>query len=143
MSFGKISLKTAKFKLYPTEPKTLGDHLKKRRHELGLRQKDVAERLGVNEYTVCYWENNKKTPSIRYFPGIIEFLSYDPFPASLTLAEKLIACRRSLCFSRKKLANQLFLDEGTLARWERATSQPSGEHQKWVKQFLEKSEFGG
>ena len=40
---------------YPRELKTLGDHLRKRRLDLGLLQPDVALELRVNEMTwVCY-----------------------------------------------------------------------------------------
>ncbi len=86
LPFCEISLKTAKPKLYPTDPQTIGDHLKKRRYELGFRQKDVAALLKVNEFTVCGWENDKKAPTVRYLPRIIEFLGYYPFPAPRTLS---------------------------------------------------------
>ena len=64
---------------YPRDPKTIGDHIKKRRHELQMRQIDVALHLGVDEYTVCNWENNKTTPAVRFMPHIMRFLGYDPF----------------------------------------------------------------
>ncbi|MFK5925465.1 MAG: helix-turn-helix transcriptional regulator [Desulfuromusa sp.] len=38
------------------EPVTLGDHLRQRRIELGLYQKDVAAKLGVTTSTVWNWE---------------------------------------------------------------------------------------
>jgi DNA-binding XRE family transcriptional regulator len=43
---------------YPRAPRTLGEHLKKRRCELGLRQKDAAQLLGVNEFTYLGWEKD-------------------------------------------------------------------------------------
>ena len=64
----------------------MGDHMKKRRYELGLRQKDVAALLRVKEFTVCGWEKNKKTPAVRYLPRIIQFLGYYPFDEPQTLA---------------------------------------------------------
>ena len=39
---------------YPRELKTLGDHLRKKRLDLGLLQKDVSQSLGVNE-TYILW----------------------------------------------------------------------------------------
>jgi transcriptional regulator with XRE-family HTH domain len=69
---------------YPKEARTLGDHIRRRRYELGLFQKDVAERLSVDKYTVCLWENNKTTPAKRYVPRIREFLGYDPSEKSPT-----------------------------------------------------------
>lgn len=79
LPFGEMSLKTAKPTPYPAEPTTIGERLKKRRHELGLRQKDVARRLKVNESTVVDWENMKKSPSVRYYARIVRFLGYDLF----------------------------------------------------------------
>ena len=65
LPFCIINLTAVKPKPYSSNPATIGDHLKKRRHELGLRQKDVARQLRVNEFTVCEWEIGKKSPSIR------------------------------------------------------------------------------
>jgi transcriptional regulator with XRE-family HTH domain len=64
---------------YPNSLKTLGDHLRKRRLDLSLRQKDVSEKLGVAEATVWYWEKNLTSPSLRYIPKIIKFLGYEPY----------------------------------------------------------------
>ncbi len=78
----------------------MGDHLKRRRYELGLHQKDVAEQLRVNEFTVCGWENNKKAPAVRYPQLRWEILHYmsaspshesDPFSGGvITLTEHAI-----------------------------------------------------
>ena len=35
---------------------TLGDHLRKKRLDLGLFQKDVAVAIGVGTMTICKWE---------------------------------------------------------------------------------------
>ena len=136
LPFCKIALKAAKFTPYPQEPRSVGDHLKKRRYELGLFQKDVALALEVNDWTICNWENNKTTPAVRYLPRIIEFLGYYPYPDPETLGERLLACRRHLGLSCKRMAQRLCVDEGTLAKWERGTLAPSGKHQRSVKEFL-------
>ena len=56
LPFLKVALTARKPKDYNTDPKTLGEHLKKRRRELGLYQKDVALRMEVNKWTYCIWE---------------------------------------------------------------------------------------
>jgi hypothetical protein len=38
---------------YPHQLNTLGDHLRTWRLDLGLLQKELAEKLGVDEMTVC------------------------------------------------------------------------------------------
>jgi len=47
-----ITLKALKPKETDFEPQTLGEHVRKRRLELKLTQKQAAERLGVNPWTV-------------------------------------------------------------------------------------------
>src|SRR6266511_2668936 len=44
---------------YPGSVRTLGDHLCRRRLDLGLLQREVAERLGADECTVTNWELNR------------------------------------------------------------------------------------
>ncbi len=136
LPFCEISLKTANPKPYPTDPKTVGGHLKKRRYELGLRQKDVACRLGVNEDTILNWERGKTLPPVRLVPRIIRFLGYNPYPAPHTLGEQLLTQRRRLGLSRKHMARELGVDVGTLKRWERGTSRPIGARLRLVKDLL-------
>ena len=62
----------------PAELKTIGDHVRKRRIALKLRQKDVAERIGVDVTSVCNWEANRTAPDSRVVPAVVEFLGYSP-----------------------------------------------------------------
>ncbi|MCI0624160.1 MAG: helix-turn-helix domain-containing protein [Acidobacteria bacterium] len=62
---------------YPLKPVSLGDHLRKRRLDLGLLQAQVAEKIGVTESTVWNWEHGRK-PVRRYQVKLIEFLGYRP-----------------------------------------------------------------
>jgi transcriptional regulator with XRE-family HTH domain len=57
--------------------KTLGDHLRKRRLDLGLLQREVAQKLQVNQMTICNWEINRTSPQLRFIPRIITFLGYN------------------------------------------------------------------
>ena|SRR5215831_1555163 len=59
---------------------TLGDHIRKRRLELGLFQRQVAEKIGVDMMTIWNWECNESSPQIQFFPAIIKFLDYNLFP---------------------------------------------------------------
>jgi len=59
---------------YPKELRTLGDRVRKRRLDLGLRQKDVAEQLGVDEMTINNWERHRTRPIGRLLPAISRFL---------------------------------------------------------------------
>ncbi|WP_414645324.1 helix-turn-helix domain-containing protein [Candidatus Binatus sp.] len=110
---------------YPSTLNTIGDHLRKARLDRRLFQKDAAKELGVSEAAVYNWETGKAVPSIRSIPGIIRFLGYDPSPAPGSLSEQLVAARRRLGYSRRRLAHHLEIDESTLAKWETGRGRPS------------------
>jgi transcriptional regulator with XRE-family HTH domain len=103
---------------YPEEPSTIGEHLKKRRLDLGLRQRDVAEQLGVNFKTYENWEQGRYEPEDRFFPAIVRFLGYDPSPAPASLPDRIRAARRRQGISQGELARRLGLDPGTVGAWE-------------------------
>lgn len=63
--------------------------LKKKRLDLGLRLRDVADRLGVNFKIYETWECGKHEPEAHFFPALIRFLGYDPSPARRTLPERI------------------------------------------------------
>ena len=111
---------------YPKTLTTIGDHLRKRRLDLGLTQLEVAPQLGVTEKTVNTWEVHGQQPEIRYLPKIIAFLGYDPLPPAQTLAEQIIRHRKMLGLSREELARRLGVDPGTLWRWEAEIRKPRG-----------------
>ncbi|MBI3783979.1 MAG: helix-turn-helix domain-containing protein, partial [Deltaproteobacteria bacterium] len=63
---------------YPVEVRTLGDHLRKRRLDLGLLQREVAEHLGVDSDSICHWETGYGEPKVHLVPRIIDFVGYIP-----------------------------------------------------------------
>jgi transcriptional regulator with XRE-family HTH domain len=100
--------------------KTLGDHLRKKRLDLGLLQKEVAQELGVDKTSIHNWERGHATPSLDFIPGILKFLGYNPFEKeAASFGEKIKAYRRTLGLSQKALARRVGIDPTTLARWER------------------------
>ena len=109
---------------YPNILISLGDHLRKRRLDLGLLQKPVAVEIRVDETTICNWEGNKSSPFILYIPKIILFLGYNPFPAGGTMPEKLTTSRRVLGLSQKELAKSLCVDPTTVGGWEAGRHKP-------------------
>ena len=80
LPFCHIALRSSKPKPpnYPCVLNTLGDHIRKRRLELGLYQREVASKIGVDESTVYRWERNETSPPSRFIPQIINFLGYNP-----------------------------------------------------------------
>ena len=102
----------------------MGDHLRKRRLDLGLLQREVADRLGVDPSTVTNWELNRTSPALRLLPRLFQFLGYMPCPAGQSWADRLRNSRRSLGLSQERLAGVLGVDESTVARWERGSRRP-------------------
>jgi transcriptional regulator with XRE-family HTH domain len=110
---------------YPKEINTLGDHIRTRRLNLKLLQKQVAKQIGVNAATITNWERNASTPAIGHMPGIIRFLGYDPLPAPISLPGRLLNFRRELGMTQREMAERLGVDPSTLRDWESGHHQPA------------------
>lgn len=136
MQFAPITLKALKPKETDFEPQTLGEHVRKRRLELKLTQRQAAERLDVTPWTVLNWEKGHTDPPIESIPAIIRFLDYDPFPKPKSLAERLLAKRRAMGWSIKEAARQFGVDEGTWGAWERGKTIHLRVHRLQMARFL-------
>src|SRR5512147_702869 len=121
----------------PKSLKTLGDHIRKRRLELGLLQCEVAELLGVGTSTIWNWESNARTPTYRYYGGIVRFLDYNPFPRPASLGEELVLYRKLRGLSQKQMAQVLGVDPTTLARWERGQRLPSAKQMGRIQELCQ------
>ena len=108
----------------PSNPKTLGEHLKRRRLQLHLMQADLAYRLGVHLESLKNWERGVTNPIIRYIPRILEFLGYDPESEPTLTSQRLIHVRRRLGLTQKAFAKLISTDAVTLYRWENNLSVP-------------------
>jgi DNA-binding XRE family transcriptional regulator len=99
---------------YPVELKTLGDHLRKRRLDLGLMQQAVANRLGVTACTVKNWELGHASPETRHLPAIESFLVYQPFEPGRSFSETLRPrfLRRAAGLSQELLEHDCEVGEG-------------------------------
>jgi transcriptional regulator with XRE-family HTH domain len=119
LQFVPITLKALKPKETDFEPQNLGEHIRKRRLELGLTQVKTAKTLEVAAQTLLHWEKGQTEPPIEAVSAILRFLGYDPFPEPRSLPERLLAKRRVMGWSIKEAARQLGVDEGTWRDWER------------------------
>jgi transcriptional regulator with XRE-family HTH domain len=95
----------------------LGEHLKKRRRELRLLQREAAEMMHIGTDTYANWERGKTEPVASQFRPVVAFLGYDPTPATSTLAARLQAKRRTLSVTFSQVARYLGWNSGTLARY--------------------------
>ena len=77
-------------------------------------------------------EKNRVKPSLAQIPKIIEFLGRDPFVKETEgLGERIREYRRVHGLTQKKLAEQLEVDQSTLAGWEK-------EEHRFSKRLLDK-----
>jgi transcriptional regulator with XRE-family HTH domain len=107
------------------DPKTFGDHLRKRRLDLHLTLREVAKQVRCDPSSVNAWELNYHQPALHLYPAVVAFLGYDPAAVTNSdgLGQQVAIRRRALGFSQRVLAERLGIDEGTLSRWEAANLQ--------------------
>jgi transcriptional regulator with XRE-family HTH domain len=128
------------------QPQTIGEHLKKKRFDLGLRQSQAAQRLRVSKRTLSLWECDRVYPTWPQQPAVTLYLGYDPFTnpalgspkcnessgvaflpanAPTTVGQQLLRYRLELKKNRQQLARELDISVKTLWGWETGRRQPS------------------
>jgi transcriptional regulator with XRE-family HTH domain len=112
-----LALKALRSKDYSENPQNLGEHLKKRRRELGLLQREAAVRMLIGRDTYVNWETGKTEPVAAQFRPVVVFLGYDPTPVPKTVAKRVEAKRRLLGATFAQVARYLGWDPGTLTRY--------------------------
>jgi DNA-binding transcriptional regulator YiaG len=73
----RLKGKKPKDKAYPNKVATIGDAIRKRRFDLGLRQKDVAKIIGCDKTSVLNWERGHTHPSANHMPQVVIFLAHN------------------------------------------------------------------
>jgi transcriptional regulator with XRE-family HTH domain len=140
------------------QPKTIGEHLRKQRFSLGIRQSEAARRLRVSQLTLSLWERDKVYPTWANQPRLVKFLGCDPFTnptlggtkgnetpfvailariGPLTLGQGITKRRIELRKNRKECARELGVSVKTLWGWETGQRQPTALFRKGIEKFLE------
>jgi DNA-binding transcriptional regulator YiaG len=122
---------------YPKSLVTVGDHIRKRRLDLGLFQREAGAQIGVDTATIFNWESRGVKPEVHFMGRIITFLGYNPFPEPKGLPSRLIWARSSRGMSRVACARLLGIDPTTLAGWETGRRKPAGRYLDIVKKLFE------
>ena len=122
---------------YPQTLKTLGDHIKKKRLDLGLSQRVVTQKLNVNERTLFQWENNIFLPSPFIVLKIIDFLGYAPYDFyQKSFGEKLAKLRQYYGLTRLELAKKLGVSKPSIKVWEANKHRPCKKHWNKLNAFF-------
>jgi transcriptional regulator with XRE-family HTH domain len=115
----------------------VGDHIRRRRLDLGLTQRTLARQLGVREETVHLWETGRARPLPRHFGRIVRFLGFDPEPGGSDLAGRIRTRRRAEGLTQAELAARLGTDEGTIVDLEHRRRRVSGRVRALANAFME------
>lgn len=95
----------------PLNPVSIGDHIRRRRIELGLFQAEVGRIFKVSKDCITFWENNRSSPLMIFYPRIIEFLGYIPFDLDISTEMGSIKAFRYLNgLSQKNFAKIINID---------------------------------
>jgi len=118
-------------------PQTLGQHIRKKRAQLRIMQKEVALRIDVSEDCITNWENERSIPQIQFYPRIVQFLGYNPFEyGSETLGQKIKTYRNLNGLSHKQMGKLLSVNASTIGAWESGKSKPKNAAHKKLKALL-------
>jgi len=122
------TFKRTDFLRYPRQPKTIADHIKKRRMDLSLSQSKLGRIFNVSKDCVNNWENGKNTPLISFYPRIISFIGYNPFLVeNPSLGNAIFAYRCEHGVSAKKLGIAIGIAGCTVLAIERNKCTPDEE----------------
>jgi len=121
---------------YPSHLQRLGDHIRKRRLDLSLLQKEIAARLGADPTTVNNWETGKSEPRLWFVPRILAFLGYDPRSTGAGFGERLRRARTARGLSIQALSHLLRVDTTTVWKWEEGRHQPIARLRRRLKEMF-------
>jgi transcriptional regulator with XRE-family HTH domain len=96
----------------------LGDHLLKRRLDLGHSCKAAAGLIGIDPETLRNYETGRTEPEVRVLPLLTSYLGYSPLPVGETRGARIKSARLARGLSRRRLAQVAGVDEATIKRME-------------------------
>jgi len=131
----KVVKKPLKYE-YSFFPVTLGEHIRKKRIEDGLLQRDVAAIIGVIEQSITNWENGRSQPQLQNYPAIIEFLNDYPFDHAIdTIEGKIKQIRYCKGYSFDVFGAVLGVHGTTVNAWEHGEHAPSAYYKALIKRM--------
>jgi len=117
----------AAVKFLGSDPRPAGSfplRLRLARERMGLSQRALAARLGVNPKTVWLWELGKHDPPAALVPRIEAVIGPSPVDPEAPIGERLRAYRRALGLKQRELADQIGVHQKSICAWERGRRLP-------------------
>ena len=110
---------------YIHAPQTLGNHIRNKRLQMRLSQREVADLIGVEQMSISHWERDKAEPQTGHLPKIVQFLGYNPRPAETeTFGSRLQYARLLKGLDSLELAGQIGVSTKAILRWESNINRP-------------------
>lgn len=126
---------------YPQKLETIGDHLRTKRLDSKLGQKDLESTLGVCQATILLWEKNKVEPQAQSKSKINNYLGYCLLPKKPAqhFGHQLQLFRtNTIGKTIFELATDIGIDEATLTEIEYTNTIRYTSVQNSVRSFLKK-----
>jgi transcriptional regulator with XRE-family HTH domain len=120
---------------YPVEPRTLGEHIRKRRLDLGLHQSEIARQIGVTESTVWNWEHGTE-PELIHIPAVLAFLGYVPWDEPADPVGRLSHFKKVKGLSFERLGALMGRDPEQLGDWLSGRHVPCKRNIRQIEKFL-------
>jgi transcriptional regulator with XRE-family HTH domain len=105
--------------------------------DLGLFQREVADKIGVSEASVYNWERGIE-PELVHMPKIIEFLGYVPFECPDDPIGRLTYYKLINGLSYERLGKVMGRDPEQLTDWLSGRKLPRKSNIELVEAFLKK-----
>lgn len=96
----------------------LGGALRRRRRDQGLTMEVAARAIGANVWTLLSWEHNRRIPTDRFYPALIRFLGYEPWPEPMFIGDRLRAERLRRGLTQEQAAAVVQVSPDSIADWE-------------------------
>ena len=122
----------------PKELITIGSHIKAKRLQSNETQKEVATIIGTDNFTLINWEKNRtKNIHAKYYPKIMEYLTYCPLQKPpTTFAERIKLYRLHKGLNQKQFAELLGVSPDSVANWESGKNLYQESYEKLSKVFI-------
>ena len=134
----------------PDTPVTLGQHILRRRRELGLTQGEQAQLLDVNWGALSGWERDLRLPKPVHWDKLSEFLEFDVSALVSRIEDAVVKDtgpnslgshirmrRNEMGLTVEEFASLAGVTRYTITNWERRKSWPETQHYAALSKVLE------
>ena len=125
---------------YPVNPRTINEHIRKKRIDDRHAQSDIANIIGVSEGSIWNWENGAQ-PDFKHIPNIIKYLGYIPFknPENGDIIGRLKYFKQINGLTFKQLGKAIGCHYEQLMYWMNGKVTPCKKNLKIIDGFLKSS----